>query len=525
MKEHISSVWLVSREYAGIAEAGGVKNVACSLAEGLIRQNVQVTAFIPRYGCVRQEGDVRFRSTVTVMDTEYRVSYSETVFHGVRIILIDSPIFSEKDDVYVYSERESRMVHGAVRGRGHDDTDCMNMVHQRSVLEFARLTQSCPEIIHCQDAHTAILPVMAQKDPQYTAIFRNSAFVVTIHNAGPGYRQLIPGIDRARELTGLSNDVLSPGMVNGLLEPFLLASSYAHLTTVSPWYAEELSRHEYGTMTEGLSSEFERRGIHITGILNGIDYHRYEPPDTSRSLLPFPYDPRINDLDGKYRNRHYLLENLKELANEAGLVQFGTLKGGGDEVYFVYQGRIVAQKGLTVFIRAARLILPKMPEARFIVLGQGDPLIEKELEEISAEYEHSFVYLQGYERAMARLAVVAADFLVLPSLFEPCGLEDYIGQIFGTIPVANAVGGLQKIRDGENGFLYSTGLSANPETILADRLIALAEPIAASSGEGAASVPEYRNMMCYASTYVSEHCDWDSVIREKYYPFYSRIII
>jgi len=524
MNNDIKSVWLVSREYAGVAEAGGVKNVARSLAEGLARKGVSVAVFIPHYGCVAQSGPCLFSSAVTVLGAVHQVSFISAELQGISLILIDSAIFSEKDDVYVYSDREARMTHGVVRGQGHNDMDIMNLVHQRSVLEYGRLSGIVPEIVHCQDAHTAILPAIAGNDSMYRDLYSSSSFVVTIHNAGPGYRQLVPGIDRAGDLTGLSIDVLEAGMFNGNLEPFLLASEYAHLTTVSPWYADELTSHRYSAMTEGLSAEFERRRTRITGIVNGIDYHRYDPSDTACSMLPFAYDPPNGDFEGKYRARNHFVQNLQSLSNEANIVCHGSLELTDKNVLFVYQGRIVWQKGLDVFVNAAHEVLEKTPRARFIVLGQGDPILEDSLMKASAKFPGSFVFLQGYERSLARLSVASADFLVLPSKFEPCGLEDYIGQIFATIPVANAVGGLQKIQDGIHGYVYHTGFSDNAATILADRLVSLAAPVLASYGDGAASVPEYREMLSNAASHVKEAGNWDSIIDEFYFPFYHDII-
>lgn len=518
------SVWLVTREYAGIAEAGGVKNVARSLAEGLSRRGMAVTVFIPRYGCVALSGTRLFSSKVTVLGFEYRVSFLGAEMHGIPVILIDADLFSGKDDVYVYSERESRMVHGAVRGQGHNDMDCMNLVHQRSVLEYARIKAAVPDIIHCQDAHTALLPAIARRDPLYSDLFASTAFAVTIHNAGPGYRQLVPGIDRAEQLLSLPGEVLEPGMFNGNLEPFLLAAEYARLTTVSPWYARELTSHRYGAITEGLSAEFERRGTCIKGIINGIDYHRYEPADTSCSLLPYAYNPVQADFDGKYRSRQFFIKRLKTLSAEASIVCYGNMTDDSASVYFTYQGRIVWQKGLDDFINAAREVIVRIPQARFIVLGQGDPVLEEMLVRMSETFPGSFVFLQGYERSLARLSVAVSDFLVLPSRFEPCGLEDYIGQIFATIPVAHAVGGLQKIEDGKTGFLYHADISGNSTTVLADRLVSLARPILESGGAGAASVDEYRNMLQHAAIHVQNKCNWDVIIRDYYIPFYHEIV-
>lgn len=519
-----NSVWLVTREYAGIAEAGGVKNVACSLAEGLSRRGVAITVFIPRYGCVQQSGPRLFSTTVLVLGTEYRVSFIAAEMHGISIILIDADVFYEKDDVYVYSDRESRMVNGAVRGQGHNDMDCMNLVHQRAVLEYARIKETVPDVVHCQDAHTALLPAIARMDPVYRALFEPTAFAVTIHNAGPGYRQLVPGIDRAVQLTSLSREVLEPGMCNGNLEPFLLAAEHAGLTTVSPWYARELTSHRYGAMTEGLSAEFERRETRITGIVNGIDYHRYDPADTGCSLLPYAYDPITANFDGKYRARTLFVDRLEALADKASIVCHGSIEGNSHPVYFTYQGRIVWQKGLDDFIHAARDVISRLPQARFIVLGQGDPVLEELLVKTAHAYPGAFVFLQGYERSLARLSVAISDFLVLPSKFEPCGLEDYIGQIFGTIPVAHAVGGLQKIQDGKTGFLYHADISGNSATILADRLTSLARPVLETGGGGAAMVDEYRRMLENAAVHVQTHCNWDTIIGDHYMPFYREIL-
>ncbi len=523
MNPEPNSVWLVTREYAGIAEAGGVKNVACSLAEGITRKGVATTVFIPRYGCVKQTGKTVCSSTVTVLSTDYPVSFITTELHGVQIILIESDIFSQKDDVYVYSDRESRMVHGAVRGQGHNDMDRMNLVHQRSVLEFARIRGVVPDVVHCQDAHTALLPAIARTDSRYAHLFASTAFAVTIHNAGPGYRQLVPGIDRAVQLASMKREVLESGMFNGNLEPFLLAAEYASLTTVSPWYAQELTSHRYGAMTEGLSAEFERRGTRITGIVNGIDYHRYDPSDTACSLLPFPFDPPSGEFTGKYRARSVFYERMGSPPGDSPVVCHGTLDSAPGSVYFTYQGRVVWQKGLDDFIQAARDVISRIPQTRFIVLGQGDPVLETMLIQTAERFPGSFVFLQGYERSLARLAVAVSDFLVLPSKFEPCGLEDYIGQIFGTIPVAHAVGGLQKIAEGETGFLYHAGMAGDCATILSDRLVSLARPIIAAGNSGAAGVPEYRRMLVNAAIHVRQQCNWDTIIDQHYFPFYRDI--
>ena len=503
-----------------LPKAGGVKNVACSLSEGLVKLGTSVTVFIPRYGCVSTPYSSLFSTSINVAGMNHSVDFSYCYLHGVKIVFIDSSIFREKHAVYTYTEAEARVIPGIVRGKGHLDVDVMNMLFQKSVLFYAIETNTVPDVLHCQDAHTALIPAFIRNDPAIADRFTGTRMIVTIHNAGPGYRQTIPGITRGVYLTGLDSSVLSKGLFNENLEPFLLAAAYGSLSTVSPWYADELTSHVYNQFTEGLSGEFEKRKVKITGITNGIDYHRYDPKDTSVSLLPHAFNPGAGDLQGKYDSRNSFFELIKDLTDKPGMTVSGTLEPSTSAVYFSYHGRIAWQKGLDVLAASAHMVLEKLPKARFIILGQGDAALESLFAEMSVTYTGRFMYIHGYERALARLAVAVADFIVLPSMFEPCGLEDYIGQIFGTIPVAHAVGGLQKIMDGKNGFLYSSA-SGNDAQNLAGLLCDLAEPIIHSGGTGCASVPKYLEMIQFAADNVLKACNWDSIIQNHYLPLYS----
>jgi len=520
----IRSLWLVTREYAGIAEAGGVKNVACSLAEGLARTGVAVTAFIPRYGCVTAEGKRLFTVSVAAAGEIHTVGFSLYRRDGVDIVFVDSPIFLEKYAVYVYTDEECTHIPGAVRGKGHFDVDMMNILFQRSVLEYALRQGTAPDIVHCQDAHTASLPAIARVDPRFADAFRQTGFVVTVHNAGPGYRQTIQGLDQAMRITGLSREAMAPAMFDGRFEPFLLAAAYARLSTVSPQYATELTSDEGNANSDGLAGEFHRRGVEIDGITNGIDYARYDPRDTSISLLPFEFDPASGDLAGKYRCRSGFLEGLESLSPDSGIVRFGSLDPDPHAVFFSYHGRVAWQKGIDVLERAAKDVLDALPSARFLILGQGDPVLETLLIRMASRYSGRFVYLRGYERSLARMAVAVSDFIVLPSAFEPCGLEDFIAQIFGTIPVAHAVGGLRKIRDGDNGYLYASVAGEDDSAILSRLLVKLGGRVVDSGGVGCASVPGYARLIEAAAREVRETYSWKRIIDMRYLPLYENVL-
>lgn len=543
--EKREKIWIATREYAGIAEAGGVKNVARSLAEGLENLGKDVSVFIPKYGCVEQFSVKLFDAEIPVEGERVRVVFSKAWEQTVEIIFVEAPVFAEKHAVYTYTGEDEKEIPGAVRGEGHRDADKMNALFQLAVLVYAEKTGEAPAVVHCHDGHTAMIAAMANAGTSccdVRRLFADTVCVTTIHNAGAGYRQTIADVGKAGGLTGLPEAVLRKAVFNGKVEPFLLAAEYGRLSTVSPWYAEELMSPDRGAETDGLSGEFHRRGIKITGITNGIDFYRYDPSEPSRSYLPFPYKPWEGRLEGKYRFRRMLLENI-DLLDTGEIVRTGTLEGGENAVFFAYQGRIVEQKGLPVLIAAAEMLLNEIPSARFLIMGQGSPSIEADLEEFAGRHPGKAVFLRGYNKIVARRVICVSDFVVLPSVFEPCGLEDFIGQILGSIPVAHAVGGLQKIQHGKTGFLYTRKEGEAEAGTLAALLIQLAAKVVNSNpgkdvcvqsefctdrtcGGGAcktavcSDVPEYREMITVAAKYVMENCGWDTVIKNGYLPLY-----
>lgn len=523
MSHSPESVYLVTREYAGVAEAGGVKNVTRSLAESLARAGVRVTVFLPRYGFIPREGIPVWSCSLPAADSVFPVSFFSREINGVRIILIDAPVYGGKHQVYVYTEDEAALIPGCRRGSGHLDVDVMNILLQQAVIRFAVERGERPDIVHAHDAHAALLPVLVRADREARRAFDSAGFLVTIHNAGPGYRQTLASLSYAVEITGLDPRFCADGLLSGAVEPFLAAANYACLTTVSPWYAEELMNPGPLDSTEGLAAVFRERSIKVTGITNGIDRHRYLPSDRECSLLPYEFDPEKGDVKGKYRCREELFRRLAAGELPAALKAVGSLSQGEGGPLLCYQGRIAAQKGLSVLVEALKRVFSSESRCDFILLGQGDPALEEALAELASAYPGRFVHLRGYDRLWARLAVASADFIVLPSEYEPCGLEDLIAQIYGTLPVARAVGGLRKIRDGETGFLYGDASRPNDPEELADvlrRVIGLFE----SCGGNDFHDSRFLEMIMKAARRVTEDFDWDRIVRESYIPLYAKNI-
>ena len=518
-----SNIWLISREYAGLAEAGGVKNVACALCEGLVSQKMAVTLFIPRYGCsdfqytTSYTPDIVPSCRIAIHNNVYTVSFDKAEIHGVSVIFVIHQVFLDKQSVYTYTAQDEQNNPAFLRGTGFQDSLLMDVLFQKAVLEYGLASGSVPDIVHCQDAATALIPAFARCLPEYESFYKDSRFAVTIHNAGPGYHHEFESEQQAKDYTGLPSDVIIDAQNGNSIEPYLTACRFAALSTVSPWYAKELVDRENHD-TNGLSALFSEKQIVITGITNGIDCNRYDPCSSTSSLLPYPFDPSTGDLGGKYQNRSYFITTYAaEQAHPeqyASFVRTGSLnpEKNGVGVYFCYHGRIVHQKGIGLLAAAAERLLEHRSDIRFILVGQGEAELENILSRLASEYAGRCVYFRGYDRAVSRLATAVSDFIVLPSLFEPCGLEDFIAQLYGTIPVAHATGGLNKIIDGKTGFLYT------PDTVdmLYEKLDYLTNDIQKNSRK-------YRDIIMSAVNYVCGNYAWDTVIKQYYIPFYKRI--
>lgn len=503
------NIWFISREYAGIAEAGGVKNVTCSLAESLAKLDHKITLFIPYYGCSdlskieNCNPNQKLFAKIKLNEKDESINYFLGTINSISIVLIEHHSFTEKKAVYTYTKEDELENPEHKQGEGHLDVNFLNTIFQKAVIKYGELfsQNKIPDIIHCQDAPTAMTPVYAH----FSNIFEKTKFVVTIHNAGPGYHHNFENMEKAIYYTGLPKNYLEQGFCNNTIEPFLLAGLNSCITTVSPQYAKEILENK--TDTAGLAKSYNDKNISIIGITNGIDFSRYDPTDITKSLLPFSYNPGILDLNGKYKNRKFFLENFATKNNKRNtneLTQFGyidTNNNDDDFIYIAYHGRVVHQKGIEVMCQAAENILEKKLNAKFIFVGQGSPELEKKLSYLANAFEGNAVFLKGYEKISARLSVAVADFSLHPSWFEPCGLEDFIAQTFGTIPIAHATGGLNKIINEQTGYLYSNNTAEELSSFL-EKLILQIKNNGRKSFE-----PLIQN----AFNYIHENFSWDKV--------------
>lgn len=515
-------IWMVAREYAGIAEAGGVKNVVCSLSEELSKTGNEVTFFIPEYACTDFSNIKNYKQienasvTIEVAETYNDVSFASGICNGVNIVFVQCRIYKEKNNVYTYNKKDLEKNPDCIIGTGYKDWLFLDVLFQKAVCAYAEKLSQVPDVVHCHDACTAILPAFAKV--LYPNVFDRTSFVVSIHNAGPAYHHEFSDIKQAELFTRLPNDILASALNQKRIEPYLLASHYAKLSTVSYDYAKELLDSN-NKNTDGLSQIFSSRKIQIEGITNGIDINRYLPENRIVSLLPFEFSPSRKELDGKYKCRSWFLENYawqgnsKITVNGTDIIQSGylTRDESNENVYISFHGRLVRQKGIFVILDLFDKVISRFDNVRFIINGQGETFLQEEVSRRAAYYFGKIVYLCGYEKSLARLCTACGDFALFPSEFEPCGLEDFIAQIYGTIPVAHATGGLKKIINGKTGFLYSPN---NAET-----LFALLEKLIKNK----LKFPGYYDeLIKNAADYVKENYTWKTVANEKYIPLYKK---
>lgn len=517
-------LWIVSMECAGIAEAGGVKNVTFSLCKEFSELGHDVTLFIPVFKCNSWDllTDVSadyFTTAVSLCDKTEKVDFTKAVCKSGKfnVMLIQHPSFGEKEAVYTYTENEQKKNPQCKKGEGHKDLLFKDILFQKSVAAYLSelKKQDYPQIVHCQDASTAVLPAFINQ----VNVEPKPVSVVTIHNAGPYYHHEFKNLDEAMWYTQLDRELLVSAMNGERVEPFLLAAENgAKLTTVSEVYAQELVDPANADVTDGLSPIFKSKNIEITGITNGFDFDRYNPEDKTISKLPYEFSPEKGLLEGKYESRKIF---VNEIANNKDFVADGIKKYGflsteascRKEIYVAYHGRVTTQKGISVLTEAVPEILDKNPDVRFVVAGQGESQLEEALVKLAQTYPGKMIYMNGYNQAVVRLVTAMCDFIVLPSFFEPCGLEDFIAQAYGTLPIAHKTGGLNKIDDGITGFLYEN----NTPEILAKKILQVADLFTKDSDT-------INKMIRNAAASVHGRYLWENVVKNEYLKFFKEIL-
>jgi starch synthase len=278
-----------------------------------------------------------------------------------------------------------------------------------------------PDIFHCHDWHTALIPLYLKSRYAWDSLFAATRSVLTIHNIG---YQGIVGASVLDELGlegavhQLHQDDLSAGRINFLKTGVLHADL---LTTVSPTYAREIQRDEYGM---GLQHLLRDRNETLVGILNGVDYKEWNP--ASDELIPATYTHR--DMSGKKTCK-------LELMSDMGL------EGGVRQPLIGMVTRLASQKGIDLIQKVAPDLLQHR-NFSLVVLGSGEARYERFFSWLQEFFRGRVAFYRGYNDKLAHRIEAGADMFLMPSVYEPCGLNQMYSLRYGTVPIVRETGGL-----------------------------------------------------------------------------------
>ncbi len=527
-KRKIKNIWMLSREYGNLAGAGGVKDVACQLAESLARWSGRsLHVVVPCYGFIDapaygfevltdplcEGGPLRLQIAMhePASYVQEEVGFYVQKINRVRLYLVDAARFRQKSAVYTYTEDDEIMVSWQKKSMGHYDYFAMNLLHQKAALALMVCLDAKPDIIHCHDGHTAVLPGLIRENPGYRSYFRATGCLVTIHNAGFGYHQEVADIPYACSITDLPSQIIDANLLDKSFDPFLVAGGYALVNTVSENYARELQETVNDQLTGWLGHELKRRHITLHGVTNGIDPASFSSALIAGEEPAMLFDPgdAHDTLSGKLRCKAALLTEIADGGVIAEVQRFGILQDTEEYPLFTFIGRLSEQKGIDILLEVMAVFLEKNDRCQLLVLGSGNSGYESQLVALTenVRLRGRVCFLQGFSPHLANKIFAAGDFFIVPSRYEPCGLTDFIAQLFGNIPIVHKVGGLVKVQDGITGIGYSGDAPG-------DLLHALMRALALF-----ADLPVKRTMQLKAVEEIRQSYTWAKVM-QKYLELY-----
>jgi starch synthase len=402
-----------SPEIAPLAKSGGLGDVAGSLPPALARLGVQVRLVMPFYAQTRAQArraaDTGVALKVAVGREVLEAEVWETELEGVPVSLLRYDPYFDRPHLYFDHRGE------------YPDNAQRFVFFAKAAIELARRLEFDADVVHCHDWQTSLVPVYLKTGVVEAGPLHKAATVLTVHNLayqGVFGRELFP-------LTGLPPHL---NTMEGLefwgnlsfLKAGLLFSDA--ITTVSPTYADEIQAPELGMGLEGVLA---RRSGDVVGILNGADYGVWSPENDPH--LPAAFS--AEDPAGKQESRAQLCR------------EYGLEPPGPDTAVVGFVGRLAHQKGVDLILRAAPRLL--LDDVRLCLLGQGEPGLEGRLAELAEARPGRVGVRIAFDERLAHLLQAGSDLLLMPSRYEPCGLNQIYALRYGTVPVVRGTGGLK----------------------------------------------------------------------------------
>ena len=402
-------ILFVASEGLPFSKTGGLADVVEALPKALVGLGHEVAVVLPRYRGTKTHSVVVPSVTIPMGGTRLRFPAvaDGTVIGGVRYFFVDDPAFFDRDGLY--------------GGSGGDYADNAERYSEfcRVAIEIAKNVWP-PDVIHCHDWQAALVPVLLRTTYGDDPLVRDIPVVFTIHNMG--YHGLF-GRD-ALERAGIPVGVFHPGGIEffgnvNFLKGGLVFSDY--LTTVSRKYALEIQTREYGY---GLDGVVRGRADRLVGILNGVDYGVWSPERDK--FIAAKYSAK--DLTGKQICKQALLELFGLPAEHLAKPVIGIVS------------RFADQKGFDLIAERAHELMHE--DLLMVVLGTGERKYEELFRALAAAYAGRVGVKIAYDNAIAHKIEAGADMFLMPSRYEPCGLNQIYSLKYGTVPIVRATGGL-----------------------------------------------------------------------------------
>jgi starch synthase len=417
-------ILFVASECVPFAKTGGLADVIGALPQCIAKKGHDVEVLIPRYRKISLDRltNVVPHLSIPLGDRQKACSIwkaSEPPAGGEKIYFVDCPEYFDRDEFY------------GEKGVDFPDNAERFALFSRAAIQFARQSPAPPDVFHCHDWQSALIPVILKHENSNDRFFERTRTVFTIHNMG--YQGLFDAaVMKSAGLPASSFHIQGLefyGKVNYLKGGITFANA---ITTVSVKYSQEIQTAEFG---HGLEGVVRSRAADVHGILNGIDYSDWSPA-VDRFIIK-NYTPE--SLDGKLECK---LDLLKEyhLPEQLTRPLIGIIS------------RLDDQKGFDLVSEGIETILSSGP--LFAVLGSGKPKYESLLQRIAGAYPQQFGLRLAFDNKLAHKIEAGADLFLMPSRYEPCGLNQLYSLKYGTVPVVRATGGLD---DTVEHFNPSTG--------------------------------------------------------------------
>lgn len=404
-------ILMVSSEIFPLAKTGGLADVVGALSQTLFRIGAEVSLVMPAYQPIL-EGKLQLEET----GIKVEVNLAQRASRGriLRSWLAKKlPLYLISADSYFLREG----LYGTARGDYPDNAERFTFF-SKATLELARKTAPW-DVIHCHDWQTALIPVFKKLHSDLWPEIHSSRTLLTIHNLA--FQGNFPA--SIWELLNLDKEYFTPqylefyGGVNFLKGGILFADA---LTTVSKKYADEIKTPEYGCGLEGVIGDREKD---LYGILNGVDYEEWNPKTDPHLIKNY----RLEDLRGK-RSCKKELQEICGLPSNASVPLIGIVS------------RLTDQKGLDIVADAIEDLMHL--DLQLVFLGSGEQQYQQILTGLCARHPEKVGVRIGFDNALAHKIEAGADMFLMPSKYEPCGLNQIYSLKYGTIPIVRATGGL-----------------------------------------------------------------------------------